>query len=29
LNEEALATHPIDDKVLNTPIAIDGSVSDL
>jgi len=29
LNDEALAKYQIADKVLNTPIAIDGSVSDL
>jgi galactonate dehydratase len=28
LNEEALSTHPVVDKVLETPIGFDGSVAD-
>ena len=28
LNEEALTKYPVDDKVLETPIAFDGSVAD-
>lgn len=28
LNEAALSTHPFTDKVLETPIALDGSVAD-